>query len=105
MAPDVLSRREARPLRYRDADGHVQCDAVIDAAKLAGLEATGNLAHFRGFRQWEPATLTVDGDHPVAIGVDGEALVLDPRRGTRTFTAGRKADRARRRRASGGVLR
>lgn len=116
MAPDVLSRREARPLRYRDADGHVQSDAVIvlvsnnpyrltsmsgagtraridrgtlgvatvrmggaaDAAKLAGLEATGNLARFRGFRQWEPATLTVDGDHPVAIGVDGEALVLDP---------------------------
>jgi diacylglycerol kinase family enzyme len=116
MAPDVLTRRDARPLRYRDGEGNMQADAVVvlvsnnpyrlvsiggagtraridrgtlgvatvrigsaaDAATLTALEATGHLARFRGFRQWEPAALDVDADRSVPVGVDGEALLLDP---------------------------
>jgi diacylglycerol kinase family enzyme len=116
MAPDVLSRRDARPLRYRDGDGNEQSDAVVvlvsnnpyrlaslsgagtraridrgtlgvatvriggaaDAAKLTALEATGHLGRYRGFRQWEPAALEVEADRAVPVGVDGEALLLEP---------------------------
>jgi diacylglycerol kinase family enzyme len=49
-----------------------------DAAKLAALQTTGRLASFAGFRQWEPDTLLVEAAGPVPVGVDGEALVLDP---------------------------
>jgi diacylglycerol kinase family enzyme len=116
MAPDVLTRRDARPLRYRDGDGNEQSDAVVvlvsnnpyrlaslsgagtraridrgtlgaatvriegaaDAAKLTALEATGHLARYRGFRHWEPAALEVDADRSIPVGVDGEALLLEP---------------------------
>ncbi|HLM49415.1 MAG TPA: diacylglycerol kinase family protein [Solirubrobacteraceae bacterium] len=116
MAPDVLTRREARPVSYPGPDGATESDAVVvlvsnnpyqlvslggagtrvrmdrgrlgvatvriataaDAAALATLNATGRLARFPGFHQWEPPALVVDADSPLPVGVDGEALTLDP---------------------------
>jgi diacylglycerol kinase family enzyme len=116
MGPDVLKRRDERPLRYRDPEGEPETDAVVvlvsnnpyrlvalsgagtrtrvdrgtlgvatvrvrgagDAAMLAALETAGRLERYAGFRQWEPGTLLVHAEGPVPVGVDGEALVLDP---------------------------
>jgi diacylglycerol kinase family enzyme len=46
MAPDVLSRRDQRPLRFRDGDGHESSDAVVvlisnNPYELASLSGAG----------------------------------------------------------------
>jgi diacylglycerol kinase family enzyme len=56
----------------------VRIEGAADAAKLTALEATGHLARYRGFRHWEPAALEVDADRSIPVGVDGEALLLEP---------------------------
>jgi hypothetical protein len=33
---------------------------------------------FRGFREWTATSFRVDADEPVAAGVDGEAVTLQP---------------------------
>ena len=56
----------------------VHVTSASDAARMSALEATGRLGRFKGFRQWEPAELEVQADRPVAVGVDGEAMLFDP---------------------------
>lgn len=47
------------------------------AAFLAAL-ATGHPERFEGFDQWSCPTFTVASDGPVEIGLDGEAMTMDP---------------------------
>jgi diacylglycerol kinase family enzyme len=42
------------------------------------LEASGRLAKFPGLVQWNAPEFELRSDAPVEIGVDGEALVMDP---------------------------
>jgi diacylglycerol kinase family enzyme len=56
----------------------VRVRGARDAAALTGLEATGRLAAYRGLAQWDAPAFRVEADKPVPIGVDGEALMLDP---------------------------
>jgi diacylglycerol kinase family enzyme len=56
----------------------VRIRGARDAAALTALEATGRLGSFRGLAQWNTPAFQVDADEAVPVGVDGEALVLDP---------------------------
>ncbi len=47
------------------------------AAFLAAL-GTGRPGRYRGYQSWEAAELVVDSSGPVPIGLDGEAIELDP---------------------------
>jgi diacylglycerol kinase family enzyme len=47
-------------------------------AGLLAAVAAGDPDRFSGFNRWEPDTFEVTSDGPVDVGLDGEALVLDP---------------------------
>jgi diacylglycerol kinase family enzyme len=49
-----------------------------EASQFVALEAAGQAHRFPGLVEWEAPTFRVDSDEPVEIGVDGEALKLDP---------------------------
>ena len=51
---------------------------AADAEKLALLEAAGQVSRFGGWNEWTAAEFEVESASPVEIGVDGEALTLDP---------------------------
>jgi diacylglycerol kinase family enzyme len=51
---------------------------AIDAQKLAGLEAAGQVNRFSGWNEWTATDFVVDSGGPVEVGVDGEALTMDP---------------------------
>lgn len=51
---------------------------ATDFAQLATLGAAGQQKRFRGLRQWSALEFEVRSDMPVAVGLDGEALVLVP---------------------------
>jgi diacylglycerol kinase family enzyme len=51
---------------------------AADAAKLAGLEAVGQVDRFGGWQEWTASEFEVRSGEPVEIGVDGEALVIEP---------------------------
>jgi diacylglycerol kinase family enzyme len=48
------------------------------AGRLVALEATGRARRFAGWLEWNAPTFRIDSDGPVEIGIDGEALTLDP---------------------------
>jgi diacylglycerol kinase family enzyme len=50
----------------------------VDVTRFLVLEATGRLDRYGGWSTWEADELEVRADGPVAAGVDGEAVVLDP---------------------------
>jgi diacylglycerol kinase family enzyme len=68
MAPDVLTRRDARPLRYRDGDGNEQSDAVVvlvsnnriawrrSAARAPARASTGGRSEWRPSASRAPPT-------------------------------------------------
>jgi len=56
----------------------VRVSSAADAEKLAGLEMAGQVQRFTGWNEWTASELEVDSAGPVEVGVDGEALVLDP---------------------------
>ncbi|MEZ5134562.1 MAG: diacylglycerol kinase family protein [Acidimicrobiales bacterium] len=58
------------------AAAHITRDTQV--ASFVALEATGRLDRFDGWREWTAPTFTVDSGAPVAAGVDGEALRLEP---------------------------
>lgn len=51
---------------------------AADAERLAVLEAAGQIQRFPGFEEWTATELEVRSAAPVEIGVDGEALQMDP---------------------------
>jgi len=52
--------------------------SAIDASRFVALEAAGQVSRFPGWLEWTAAEFRVDSDAPVEIGVDGEAMKLDP---------------------------
>jgi diacylglycerol kinase family enzyme len=48
------------------------------AARLVSLEALHNVRRFEGWTEWTADTFQVDSSSPVAAGIDGEAVVLEP---------------------------
>jgi diacylglycerol kinase family enzyme len=58
------------------ASVHVERD--VDVARFVALEAAGHLSRFEGWTSWATPRFQVDSSAPVAAGVDGEALRLDP---------------------------
>ncbi len=81
--PYELHRFAGRGTRAR-LDGGVlgvaiaTIDNAKDAAKFVSFELTGLLRHIPGWLEWTAARFEVDADGPVAIGVDGEAMSMDP---------------------------
>jgi diacylglycerol kinase family enzyme len=49
-----------------------------EAVTFVGLEAAGRIRSFEGWLEWEAPQFRVDSGGPVEIGIDGEALVIDP---------------------------
>jgi diacylglycerol kinase family enzyme len=49
-----------------------------EAVEFVGLEAAGRIRSFRGWDEWEAPLFRVDSGAPVEIGIDGEALSMDP---------------------------
>src|SRR5512142_342697 len=51
---------------------------AADAEKLTALKAVGRVQRFGGWQEWTATELEVRSGAPVDIGVDGEALTLQP---------------------------
>ena len=51
---------------------------AADAQRMAALEAAGQIGRFSGFDEWTASEFEVHSAGPVEVGVDGEALRLDP---------------------------
>jgi diacylglycerol kinase family enzyme len=51
---------------------------AVDLDAFIALEAVGQARRFHGWDEWTSPRFQVDSTEPVHIGVDGEALTLDP---------------------------
>jgi hypothetical protein len=49
-----------------------------DARRFAALQATGQLRRFAGWMEWNSPRFEVGSGGPVEIGIDGEALRMEP---------------------------
>jgi diacylglycerol kinase family enzyme len=56
----------------------VTVSTAADVEALTALELTGRVTQFHGWQEWTAPTIEVRSSRPVEVGVDGEALVLDP---------------------------
>jgi diacylglycerol kinase family enzyme len=56
----------------------IEIKSAAQAAKLVSLEAVRQVGRFDGWSEWSADTFQVDSGSPVAAGIDGEAVVLDP---------------------------
>ena len=56
----------------------VTVSSAADAEALTALELTGRVSQFRGWQEWTAPEIEVRSSRPVEIGVDGEALLLEP---------------------------
>jgi len=53
-------------------------DTAVEAEKLAALEAAGRVQRFASWSEWTTSEFEVHSSGPVEIGVDGEAMTLQP---------------------------
>jgi diacylglycerol kinase family enzyme len=49
-----------------------------EALTFVSLEAVGRIRSFRGWLEWDTPRFVVDSGAPIEIGIDGEALLMDP---------------------------
>jgi diacylglycerol kinase family enzyme len=56
----------------------VEVKDAAAAARLVSLEALHDVRRFEGWNEWTANTFQIDSGSPVAAGIDGESLVLDP---------------------------
>ncbi|HEV8205057.1 MAG TPA: diacylglycerol kinase family protein [Acidimicrobiia bacterium] len=56
----------------------LRIDRPADVPTLVALVKAGRVQSFAGFREWTATSFRVDADEPVAAGVDGEAVTLEP---------------------------
>ncbi|HET9020838.1 MAG TPA: diacylglycerol kinase family protein [Ornithinibacter sp.] len=81
--PYQLSHLRGAALRPRLDTGELGIVSVLvrgaaDAEKFAALEAAGQVRRFSGWNEWTDSAFEVTSGGPVEVGVDGEALTLDP---------------------------
>ena len=81
--PYELDRIAGRGTRERLDRGQlgiatVAIDDARAAAKLVTLELAGQMQRFEGWLEWTAQRFEVAADEPVEVGVDGEALRMDP---------------------------
>ncbi len=51
---------------------------AADARRFVTLEAAGQVRRFPGWQEWSASRFEVGSGAPVEIGIDGEALLMDP---------------------------
>jgi diacylglycerol kinase family enzyme len=56
----------------------VEIRNAAEAAELATLEAIGQVRRFQGWSEWAAEQFEVDSAYPIATGIDGEAVTLEP---------------------------
>jgi diacylglycerol kinase family enzyme len=49
-----------------------------EAVQFIALEAAGRIRSFSGWLEWDTPEFRVDSSEPIEIGIDGEAMLLDP---------------------------
>jgi diacylglycerol kinase family enzyme len=81
--PYQLSHLRGASTRPRLDGGRLGVVSVLvrgaaDAEKFALLEAAGQVGLFAGWNEWTAAEFEVSSGGPVEVGVDGEALTMDP---------------------------
>jgi diacylglycerol kinase family enzyme len=81
--PYQLDRPGGRGTRARIDRGVLGIVAVViadadEAMKFAALEAAGQVRRFPGWVEWSAPRFEVGSGAPVQIGVDGEALTMNP---------------------------
>jgi diacylglycerol kinase family enzyme len=81
--PYELQRAQGRGSRERLDDGvlgiaTLTVSSASDMQKLISLQAAGRLDRFDGWREWTVERFEVRSGGPVEVGVDGEALSMDP---------------------------
>jgi diacylglycerol kinase family enzyme len=52
--------------------------SATDARRFLALETAGQVRRFPGWQEWSTARFEITSGSPVRIGVDGEALTMDP---------------------------
>ena len=81
--PYQLDHMGGRGTRPRLDDGMLGIVAVMiadaaEAGMLAAFEAAGQVSRFAGWTEWSSPRFEINSGAPVQIGVDGEALTMDP---------------------------
>ena len=81
--PYQLSHLRGASTRPRLDTGRLGVVSVLvrgaaDAQKFAALEAAGRVSSFGGWNEWTTTEFELTSGGPVEVGVDGEALVMDP---------------------------
>jgi diacylglycerol kinase family enzyme len=56
----------------------VAIDDASAAARLVALELAGQVHRFPGWMEWTSQRFEIGADEPIEVGVDGEALRMDP---------------------------
>jgi diacylglycerol kinase family enzyme len=56
----------------------VTLSGATDAAQFVGLELAGQVQRFPGWTEWTDRRFVVESAEPIEIGVDGEALTMEP---------------------------
>jgi diacylglycerol kinase family enzyme len=49
-----------------------------EIARFVQLQATGRVRRFSGWAEWTDTSFELRSDRPVEVGIDGEAILLDP---------------------------
>ena len=53
-------------------------DGALAAEQFVALNLAGQIRRFGGWQEWTTPRFRIDSDAPIEIGVDGEAMALDP---------------------------
>jgi len=56
----------------------IEIESSVHAAKLFALESMGRARNSGGWLEWSAPTFSIDSSGPIAVGVDGEAMTLEP---------------------------
>jgi hypothetical protein len=80
--PYSLARLDGLGSRVRMDSGRlgvvVNVPGSASAAELLAFDAAGQVRRYPGWQEWDATAFTIDSGAQVAVGVDGEALSLDP---------------------------
>ena len=81
--PYQLDHLAGRGTRKRHGPRYPRCGAAriaspAEAVTFSALEAAGRVRSFRGWLEWDTPRFRVESSAPIEIGIDGEALLMDP---------------------------